>query len=293
MANMTFNANLLPKTDLSFDLGSSNQRWNIYGNITGSLTGYSSNAISWDSTNKKLQQTVSSSGAADVLSFAAGDGINLTAAASSLTIAAKTALKSADTSLGSNYYMLFSDTTNNSGKLYKSDFMKITLPVANNIIQDSLTIQIGENNGVATHFIMYDANGKCAFRLNANSSVASLSIGQSGGSLNGNDYLLGKLSLWGTFQGYNLLGQSNSADAPDVNYYFTKNETQNQATRYFAYTTDNSASIGNSGMPVYATSNGEITSCTKADLQANIFVISDTAPADTSVIWLKPVSSTS
>ena len=35
MANMTFNANLLPKTDLGFDLGSSDQRWNIYGNIQG------------------------------------------------------------------------------------------------------------------------------------------------------------------------------------------------------------------------------------------------------------------
>lgn len=291
MADMTFKVNLLPNsTTKEYSLGSSQKRWNIYGD----LTGYSSNAISWDSTNKKLQQTVSSSGAADVLSFAAGDGINLTAAASSLTIAAKTALKSADTSTGSNYYMLFSDITDNSGKLYKSDFMKITLPVPNDILQNSLMIRIGENNGVNTHFIMYDADGKCAFRLNANSNVASLSIGQSGGSIDGNNYKLGELRLWGTFQGYNLLGQSNSAQAPDVNYYFTKNETtQNQATRYFAYTTDNSASIGDSGMPVYATSNGEITSCTKSDLQANIFVISDTAPADTSVIWLKPVSSTS
>ena len=35
MADLTFKANLLPSTDLGKALGSSNQRWNIYGNLTG------------------------------------------------------------------------------------------------------------------------------------------------------------------------------------------------------------------------------------------------------------------
>ena len=35
MADLTFKANLLPSTDLGKALGSSTQRWNIYGNLTG------------------------------------------------------------------------------------------------------------------------------------------------------------------------------------------------------------------------------------------------------------------
>ena len=38
MANMTFKASLLPNSDLGYSLGSSTQRWNIYGNLTGNAS---------------------------------------------------------------------------------------------------------------------------------------------------------------------------------------------------------------------------------------------------------------
>jgi len=42
MANMTFKANLLPNADLGYNLGSSDLRWNIYGNLinTNIFQGY-------------------------------------------------------------------------------------------------------------------------------------------------------------------------------------------------------------------------------------------------------------
>lgn len=48
MANMTFNANLLPKTDLGFDLGSSEKRWNIYGDLTGDASTVNGHTVAKD-----------------------------------------------------------------------------------------------------------------------------------------------------------------------------------------------------------------------------------------------------
>ena len=285
MADMTFKVNLLPNSDLGYSLGSSQKRWSIYG--------YSSNAISWDSTNKKLQQTVSSSGAADVLSFAAGDGINLTAAASSLTIAAKTNLKSTDNNISNSYYMLFSNTTDGSGKLYKNDLITISLPPTDTTSPlYSVTLKLGKQ-GMNSYFNIINKNNKFAIRASANENYASILIGESGPT-NGTsaDWYAGTLQLNSMFASYLLQGESQSSFSNMINYYLPGDDVSS-TTRYLTYTTNNTASIGDSGMPVYAAANGELTACTKSDLQANIFVISDTAPADTSVIWLKPVSSSS
>lgn len=46
MANMTFKTNILPNSDLGYSLGSSENpqaRWNIYGNLTGDVTGNATN----------------------------------------------------------------------------------------------------------------------------------------------------------------------------------------------------------------------------------------------------------
>ncbi len=277
MGTMTFKADLLPNSDLEFDLGSSDKKWNIYG----SLTGYSSNAISWDSTNKKLQQTVSSSGAADVLSFAAGDGINLTGASGSLTIAAKTTLITPSSS--TKYPIVFSNSTDSSGLLYKHTAACIDL---SSVLAD---LELGNN-------LASNASGKMRGSLTVwgAGTEESASIDPFGGLMLGNSTDDASICLW-TKGGSNIYVQPDpvTTNTGYANYYFQTGTASAYENRYLTYTTDNSASIGDSGMPVYATSNGEITSCTKADLQANIFVISDTAPADTSVIWLKPVSSSS
>ena len=245
MADMTFKVNLLPNsTTKEYSLGSSQKRWNIYGD----LTGYSSNAISWDNTNKKLQQTVSSSGATDVLSFAAGDGINLTAAASSLTIAAKTVLKSAGifTTMRPAAYLLgLSDATDNSGNLYKTNNVSVILTDHPSV--PNVRLMIG---GVDTTGFLTIAN-------NDGINHATLAV------------------------------ENNRSNA--TTYYLPDYDED----RYLAHVGSVSSTTGDSGMPVYVDTNGAITSCVKSDLQANIFVISDTAPADTSVIWLKPVSSAS
>ena len=38
MANMTFKANLLPNSNLGYNLGSSTQKWNVYGDLLGTPT---------------------------------------------------------------------------------------------------------------------------------------------------------------------------------------------------------------------------------------------------------------
>ena len=38
MANMTFKASLIPNSNLGYNLGSSDKRWNIYGDLTGTAS---------------------------------------------------------------------------------------------------------------------------------------------------------------------------------------------------------------------------------------------------------------
>ena len=40
MANMTFKANLLPSSNLGYNLGSSDKKWNVYGILKGEAEGY-------------------------------------------------------------------------------------------------------------------------------------------------------------------------------------------------------------------------------------------------------------
>lgn len=214
MANMTFNANLLPKTNLGFDLGSSEKRWrNIYG--------YSSNAISWDNTNKKLQQTVSSDGAADVLSFAAGDGIALTGAESSLTIAANTTLLTPPSS-STSYYILFNDTSSTGGgKLYKNS-----------------TVRLSIKSGTTS------SNGFTSLKLG--NSTASGTTGNMEGSI----------LLYSTGSNYIYLCASSGSNSPA--YYFPVNNIS--GSRYVVNIASNTA-VGSSLKPVYVASNGVVTEC--------------------------------
>ena len=290
MADMNFKVNLLPNSDLGNSLGSSQKRWNIYG--------YSSNTISWDSTNKKLQQTVSSSGAADVLSFAAGDGINLTAAASSLTIAAKTSLVTPNAGATSSFYALLSNSTDNSGILQKNanfvfDVREKPSSWSSGIVAEHALakITLGSDEGVANggHLGSIILKGGYA----ANSILAKLGPDFDGYDLQGalelgNTQSKGVLKLYagGTAQTIKTVGGNNT-------YLLSYDPSYGNTANYYIGFTKGGGLVGNSGLPVYISGGGEIEACTKSDIQANIFVISDTAPADTSVIWLKPVSSTS
>ena len=135
MANMTFNANLLPKTDLDFDLGASNQRWNFYGKVNGftiakdvpadAIFTDTVSTVAWDSTNKKLTKTINGS-TTDVVTFTAGEGVAMTADSTSLTISANTKSTALPDSY-SYYYPLFNDSTDDDPSLLKCSTFRVTL----------------------------------------------------------------------------------------------------------------------------------------------------------------------
>lgn len=146
MPDMNFKVNLLPNSNLGQSLGSSDKKWNIYG----TLTGYSSNAISWNDTNKKLKQTISSNGAEDVLSFVAGDGIALTADATSLTISANTTTFTPSTN-NTYYYPIFNDqASSNDPSLLKYDTYKIAIHRGTTSAYGSTQIILGNNKNSTT-----------------------------------------------------------------------------------------------------------------------------------------------
>ena len=200
--------------------------------------------LTWNSANTKITKSVDSGTAANFLTFSAGDGIQLTGASTSLTIAAKTIIKEPYTGGGGvlteTFPILLSDTTNNSGKLYKATGAKISLTGSTS---GTYALELGDSDSGSNiklyHYSDYYA--QIASPINRTTST--------------------------TF--YLPLSSSSS--------------------RYLTHVASTSA-VGSSGLPVYVDTNGAITSCTKADLQANIFVVSDTAPSDTSVLWLKPIS---
>lgn len=180
--------------------------------------------------------------------FTAGNGINLTSASTGLTIAAKTVVKNPTTFTAVRmipYALGISDTTDNSGNLYKTTSIMAFLTDSPTNPSARLLVGGADTDGLLT-IANNDGTHHATLAVESNRSNVST-------------YYL-----------------------PDYN-----------GDRYLTHVGSVSSTTGDSGMPVYVNTNGAIEACTKSDLQANIFVISDTAPTDTSVIWLKPVSSTS
>lgn len=62
MPDINFGVNLLPSTNLGFNLGSAQKKWNIYGDVTGNVSG-TAGSVAWANvTNKPLTLTAATTG---------------------------------------------------------------------------------------------------------------------------------------------------------------------------------------------------------------------------------------
>lgn len=271
MANMTFSANLLPKTDLGFNLGASNQRWNIIGTVNGftiskdvpadAIFTDTVSTVAWDPTNKKLTKTIDAT-TSDVMTFSPGANITLITSASGLTIAGKPGTV---TSVQVQATSPVVSSTNTA----QTSTLNTTI---------SLTDAYGDTknpygNKTANYVLAGPASGSAAapsFRALVAADIPNLSWSKI------------TSDTPTTLAGYGI------TDATIASGTITLGTNTITPMTNIGLVTGESTAANNGITKTVGTTTS--VAITQADLQSAIFIISDTAPADTSVIWLKPVS---